>query len=421
MLDWARSILQSSDNPNDHSTMAASSPSRGSPSRFLALPLEIRELVYHHLLSPATTKHTSNEGYARYKFDLRLFRTNQQIRDESLHVFRRLYQFVRIQTPWPQAQQHVAIEGYVPIICSDQRAAKFKNHHMLVDIDTPEFPFTTDIHSFVCTLDDLSLFTQMWFYSDLGHSDQLNPHLRLTLTIQDPYVPVGGDPTIPVSLQRRLLNPFSIVKNLYTFTLNGPPQLSKSLEKDVRKAMAVPYDPPEKCLEAADRLKSLGNEALNKGNYREAIRQYEASFLAMHILVKGRRRNVWADAFFHADLRGGTFNGQNGHSVRLLLRIRLVANTVLAYLKLGEPEEAEFWGMRTITLFRNAVGGAEDTAMQGFFASKEIGKIYYRTALAEKELGNRDGARELINLAAKYLPGDRIVQEEVGRLALKLG
>ncbi|KAL9616461.1 MAG: hypothetical protein Q9160_008677 [Pyrenula sp. 1 TL-2023] len=392
------------------------------PSHFLALPVEIRELIYQHLLSVDTTKQTSDDGYARYKFDLSLFRTNRQIHDESLHIFRRLYQFVRIQTPWPQAQQHVASEGYVPIICSGQRAATFKNHHMLVDIDTPEFPFTADIHSFVCIVDDLPLFTQMWFYSDLGHSDQLNPHLRLTLIIQDPYVPVGGEPTIPVSLQRRLLKPFSIVKNLYTFDINGPSQqLSKSLEKDVRKAMTAPYDSPEKCLEAADRLKSLGNDALNKGDYREAIRQYEASFLAMHILVKGRRRNIWADAFFHADLKGGIFDGQNGHTVRLLLRIRLVANIVLAYLKLGEAEEARFWGMRTITLFRDAVGGTEDTAMQGFFASKEIGKIYYRTALAKKELGDRGGARELINIAAKYLPGDRIVQEEVGRLALKLG
>lgn len=420
MLDWACSLFNRSDEAYASTAMANSMPLH--TSRFLTLPPEIRETIYRYILSTASTKETHETGYARYKFDLALFLVNRQVHDESSHIFHRLYHFIRIQTPWPQAQQHVAIEGYVPIICWAERAMNFKNYHMLVNINTPEFPFSSDTHSFVCLHEDLPLFTQMWFYSDLGHPHQLNPHLALTLTIRDPYVPVGGEPNIPMSLQRQLLLPFSRIKNLHTFNIHGPPSfaLSKSLEADVRAAMAIPHESPEKCLENADRLKGLGNDALNRGDFREAIQQYEASFLAMHIFVRGRRRNVWADAFFHTELKGGVFDGQSGHAVRLLMRIRLVANTVLAYLKVREPEEAHFWGMRTIGLFRDAVGG-EDMAMQGFYASKEIGKIYYRTALAKKELGDRDGARELVKVASRYLPDDRIVSNEMANLALKLG
>lgn len=418
MLAWASSFFQASSQSDNLPTMPTSSPDR--PSRFLNLPLEIRELIYRNVLSTESTKETSETGYARYKFDLNLFLINRQVHDESTHIFRRLYHFIRIQTPWPQAQQHVAIEGYVPIICWGRKAENFKNYHMLINIDTPEFPFATDMHSFVCLLDDLPLFNQMWYYSDLGHPEQLNPHLGLALTMQDPYVPVGGEPNVPMWLQRRLLNSFSLVKNLHTFNIYGPPSLSKTLQSDLKTVMNEPYESPEACLEKADKLKGQGNDASKRGDYQDAIKLYEAAFLAMHIFVKGRRRNVWADAFFHTELKGGTFDGQSGHAVRLLLRLRLVANTVLAYLKQGLTEEAKFWGMRTINLLRDSTGG-EDVVMQGFIGSKEIGKIYYRTALAKKDLKDRAGARELIQVAAKYLPHDRIVREEMGNLALKLG
>ena len=50
-----------------------------------------------------------------------------------------------------------------------------------------------------------------------------------------------------------------------------------------------------------------------------------------------------------------------------------------------------------------------------------MGKIYYRTALAFKELGNKAQARKLLNVASVYLPGNESVQKEIADCALRLG
>lgn len=89
--------------------------------------------------------------------------------------------------------------------------------------------------------------------------------------------------------------------------------------------------------------------------------------------------------------------------------------------------------MRTIAMIRHAIGipdGAEapspqDEAILNFVAASEMGKIYYRTALAVKEL-NEDGdgksqARKLLKVAQIYLPRDESVAKEVAAVALRLG
>lgn len=102
--------------------------------------------------------------------------------------------------------------------------------------------------------------------------------------------------------------------------------------------------------------------------------------------------------------------------------MRLVANIILAYLKLANYDEAKFWGIRSINLFRGTMGDAEDggegedEAMLGFPAAREMGKMYYRTGLAMKELGEREKATGLMKTAVKYLPGDAIVRKDLDEL-----
>ena len=85
----------------------------------------------------------------------------------------------------------------------------------------------------------------------------------------------------------------------------------------------------------------------------------------MHIVVRGRWRQVHAEAFFARQLRGpgegpageagsGIWKGRNGALERLMLRVQLVANTCLAYLKLRLWREVVFWGMRSVGMMRQA-------------------------------------------------------------------
>ena len=211
--------------------------------------------------------------------------------------------------------------------------------------------------------------------------------------------------------------PFGIVKGLSEVDVRG--ECYDSVQRTLKEEMAVPNKSPEQCLEEATKLKDAGNEALTKTQYLAAIRLYEESFLAMHIVCKGRSRWVWADAFFQKELQGGTFDKQHGHMVRMVLRIRLVANMVLAFLKLGNSQEAYFWGKRSIDIMKESTG--TDEPMTGFVAAKELGKIYYRTGLACKELGYNIEARQFIKVAAAYLPNDAIVGKELAAVAPRLG
>lgn len=263
----------------------------------------------------------------------------------------------------------------------------------------------------------------MWFLADLS-LPQLNTHFRLTLKLRNPHVTSFADPMLSKSLQQRLLLPFGAVKNLGELYIIGPHY--PSVEKALRETMTIPVKTPEVCLEEAHTLKDQGNALLQQGKYRDAIAKYEASFAAIFILCKGRRRDIWAEAHFQTTLTSGTFKDQNGGLVCMTLRVRLVANICQAYLKLREYEETQFWGMRTIKMIRIAMLGdgegnmEDDEVFVQIPAAAEVGKIYYRTGIATRELGDPDEARRLLRVAEKYLPNDPQVKRDLATVAPRL-
>ena len=390
--------------------------------RLLDLPGEIREQIYREILSTANSRRDLGDGCSEYQFDVNILRTNRQIYNEAKRIQEKNV-FVKITTPWPEAEGHISTEGKVPMLARGENAQRFEGYRLHVCIDTPGVFPRNETHSMVICGEDLEAFTRMWRFSNLNHQG-LNRHLRLRLHIQDPY---NSERKIPKKLQQRLLMPFSVIKNLDNISIEGPKLLS-SVKDALIAAQKVPDLTPEECLERATMLKEAGNNALKTGRYREALQNYFDSFEAIHIIVSGRTRTVHADAYFIRQLTSGIYKDQRGDYVRLILRVRLVANTILAYLKLQEWAEAHFWGKRSITLFRQSVydraepddgdpqgdwlGWSEDEQVGFFPASSEVGKIYYRTALASRALGKAGEAEKLIRIAASYLPNDEVVQRE---------
>jgi hypothetical protein len=402
---------------------------RPSP-HLLTLPPEIRESIYKLLLNPAANRLLEEDEYSSYDYReaFVLFKINSQICIEARKVFRDLNVFVRIETPWPEALDHVAIEGHVPILMKKERARRFTGHSMSVVIDAPWHAMQDreTVH-FIILLDDLEKFTKVWFYADLSHPG-MNSYLSLVLRLRDPYTPEWEEKRMPKWLQQKLLLPFGMVKELREMVVDGDPKPFAAVVKELRALQAVPYQSAEYCLSETTRKKVEGNAELTAGNFNAALRLYTEAWEAMHVVVKGRQRHVHADAFFGRELKEDPFKGKNGQAERLVLRVQLVANTCLAYLKLHDWEEARFWGMRSIRMLREAMGAdemheipAEDEAVLGFPAADQMGKIYYRTALAFKELNDKAAARKLLRVASIYLPRDESVRKELQACALKLG
>jgi hypothetical protein len=241
----------------------------------------------------------------------------------------------------------------------------------------------------------------------------------LALHLQNPLAVGTEHPDelrIPNPVQHKLLLPFGAVRNLRKLEIIG--DCNDTIVKEMKDKMEIPYDSPEKCLEEATKLKDAGNEAL-KRSPQEAIDLYIESFRKIHIVCVGRRRSIWGDAWFDIILRNGPFKDQHGQMVRMILRVRLVANIVKAYLDLEDYVEAHFWGLRTINLMRQGMDD-EDVTMIGFPAAPAIGRIYYRTGFAAKRLGDESEARKLLRVAAAYLPNDHGIQRELASVQLRL-
>ena len=393
-------------------------------SRFLEYPPEIRIQIYSEILSTTNSRVESNdpEEPARYEYQLAILSTCRQIYREAKKVFQDNV-FVKITTPWPEAIDHIRSEGKVPSVATGDKAQSFQDFHLWVFIDTPAGPHATNRgeSSMLISLEDLESFNKFWHYSNLNFYG-LNRHLRLKLTVRDPHVP---DRKIPKALQTRLLMPFGMIKGLDSFTVEGS-KLLPSVDEALKKERAIPDTTPEECLEKGFALKEAGNALLKLGIYSQALQKYFDSFEAIHINVSGRVRTVHCDGFYIRDLSSGTYKGQRGDFARGVLRVQLVANIVLAFLKLEDFVEAHFWGKRSILLFRHSVTGEHnDDISDGdqdwltqilavrFPAQDAMGKIFFRTALACKALGESTDVKTLMRAAAVCLPHDEIVQTEL--------
>ena len=300
----------------------------------------------------------------------------------------------------------------MPLLLRADRADAFKDAHLSAVIEVPSMHYSrASTSKFVICADDADAFCRMWFYSDLTYTG-LNNHLVLRLHLRNPSPRAGSDADVglPTSLQRHLLAPFAQIKNLHAAEIDGT--VDASVKSDFARALAEPHDSPEACLTRCAALKGQGTAALQQRRYADALSLYERAFAAMHIVVAGRRRTVWADPFFEKTLEGGLFDAQPGGVVRMTLRIALVADVVLAHLRLGQPAEARFWGARSIDLMRQYLGDVADVPRPGFPGAAEWGEIYYRTGLACRAVGEEVEARELIRIAADWLPNDWDVQQE---------
>lgn len=402
------------------------------PFRFLDLPPEIRDQIYHDVLSCDSARRPpdNDEEPGSYRFDLGILRTNKQIYRESKKAFEDNI-FIKITTPWSESIGHISSEGRVPIITTGPQAEHFRSFHLGVWIDAPRVPHRGTAYSMVICLHDLPAFTRMWRFSNLNHQG-LNPHLRLQLTLQDPHVPGRK---IPKALQIRLLQPFGDVKDLHSFSVEGDKVLP-SVEEALKKDQGTPEPSPEECLENATALKDAGNKSFQTGDYDAALQHYTDAFAAIHITVSGRKRYIHADGYYTRELSSGPYQGQRSDYARLILRVKLVANFIHTYLKMEEWGEARFWGKRSIIMFRSSLIGdtsddlggdgktwawVKESATMGFPAPAEVGKIFYRTALASRKLGYQKEVTNLLAAAAVYLPHDEVIQAEALKDSTHIG
>lgn len=394
----------------------------------LDLPREIRDHIYTLLLAPSANRHTTADEQTTYTYThSSLLQTSRQIYHEARHILLEQNTFIKITTPFPQSRFHVAEDGVV-IITADDHAKRFTQHTLEVKIDLPTMPEEREEDTFVIHVDSLEKFCESWYYS-AADNPLLNPHLTLELMLRDPFAvsALNASSLVPQQplkkpLQETLLFPFGRVKNLRSVNVSGTSDPDASTIAEMKSLMAIPLGTPTERLVLANSHKDAGNAALMANQPTEALEHYRKAWEALFIIVKGKHRKLHGEAYFEETL-SDPFEGQYGSMVRLVLRVRLVANSLLAYLKLKDWDTAVHIGMRTINLIRQGQESLapEQEAANGWMAGSEMGKIYYRTAVAFREMDDKYEARALLKVAVLFLPNDARVREMIRECALRLG
>ncbi|KAL9100079.1 MAG: hypothetical protein Q9163_004503 [Psora crenata] len=422
------------------------SPVQATRISFFSFPPEVREHIYKILLRSVNNRYhaTEGDGGPYYHFDLRILRVSRLIRHEAIKVFQDNV-FVKITTPWPETLLHVYSESSTAMVTTGLQASYFQSYHLRVYVDAPNLtPWsaaTNEVYSMITCVEELDALTRLWHFSNLNGLRQINPHLRLRLDLQNPHV---RHERIPKALQRRLILPFGNVKDLHSteFNFHGKPFFGHAVDEDVRETVIrtqnLPTPTPEECIASALAHKEAGNQKMQAKGYNAALQEYFKAFEAIHIFIKGRKREIHCDNYYAHQLRSGVYQHLYGHYVRMMLRIQLVANTVFAYIKMENWEEAYFWGRRSVVLFRSTMTNSEEIGGPGWeewvnesyalvFGGKEdMGKLFYRTALAARKIDRADyeykKAMEidsLIMAAGKYLGDDPLVQAEVNAMHIR--
>jgi hypothetical protein len=287
----------------------------------------------------------------------------------------------------------------VPIVCTDTHADTFSSHSALVQITAP-FHQAVPEHTVIVLLDDLHLFTQTWYYSALSYP-MLNDRLSTTFALRNAAT--------PLAVQKRLLLPFTQIKGLYHMEVRG---YADDIKRDLERGMAVPIPSLAQCCDEAASYMDKGDAAISH-SAQDALDAYIAAFRSIHILIHGRTRRVLADVFFHATITTGRFAGQTGMTVRVVLRLKLVARVVLAHLRLNHPDDAAFWGMRSIRIMRESMDVEFEDFLAEFVGGEDVGLIYVRTGVAVWMLEAQgqgfegEGSEKIWVLARKFLRGRR--------------
>lgn len=265
---------------------------------------------------------------------------------------------------------HISTEGLVPIVCTSPAAELFKTHTATVQITAP-FHHAVPEHTAVLLLDDLHLFAQTWYYSALSYP-MLNDRLSTTFRLVIPS---------PPHLQRRLLLPFGNIKGMSSMHTTG---YLSAITTELEARMKTPLPTLSQTLETATHHLETGDQHLAANNPTDALSSYTAAFHAIHILIHApsRTRRILADAFFHAVIPSGRYAGQTGMTVRIVLRLKLMARYVHAHLCLGRYDDAAFWGMRSIRILRDALDTQFEAFLTDVVGAPDVGFIHLRTAVA---------------------------------------
>ncbi|KAH8765583.1 hypothetical protein F5883DRAFT_102087 [Diaporthe sp. PMI_573] len=398
------------------------------PFRFLDLPIEVRNAIYHAILCeppPAKLRRVEQadllwlpEGMAMitHPSETQILQSNRQIHAEARDVMLRGNQFIRIQARGiGQVIKGFLLARQIPIIRTTARSRdRFRGHVMTHSIelasdkpaDFPGSEHDTDV-DLVILLRDLGLFCEALATRGVLMVRGFGSLTRHKLTIQNPFESTLSPSFLGEKNQERLLQPYrDHLRGFSHFSVDG--RVSSSLAESVKSAVAKEdLAKPGEVLAEFRRNKDLGNRYFRQKEFHKAAEAYTTGYIKVALIRNG---NLWS----HIAAKGGqTFL----HAIsETYYQVCLnCAQNILVFLR--ETSESDrtkirYYCGKADYHIKSAMAAGDNFTTDWRPNLQQMAKLSFRAASIERVLGNMDAAKSLIDIARQQAPSDPVIRRE---------
>lgn len=398
------------------------------PFRFLDLPIEVRNAIYHVILCdppPAKLRRVEQadllwlpEGMAmiRHPSEMHILQTSRQVHAEARDAMLRGNQFIRIRAQGVgQVIKGFLLARQIPIIhITALSRNRFKGYVMTHSIeltcDRPEdFPgpkHETDV-DLVILRRDLDLFCEALAVRGTLMVRGFGSLTRHTLTIHNPFDSTISKDFMSEKNQERLLQPYRHhLRGFSRFSIDG--NVSAPLAESVKKAVAEEDLPlPEEVLADFKRNKDMGNRYFRQKEFHKAAEAYTTGYIKVALIRNG---NLWqqvaangGQSFLHAI-------AETYYQVCLNC-----AQNILVFLReTSESDQTKirYYCGKADYHVKSAMAAGDNFTTDWRPNLQQMAKLSFRAASIERVLGNMDAAKSLIDIARQQSPSDPVIRRE---------
>ncbi|KAI0843529.1 hypothetical protein F5Y06DRAFT_302673 [Hypoxylon sp. FL0890] len=216
-------------------------------SRFLSLPLEIRQAIYRETLRPYEARQknagpqTSSRRFVLHRMDTEILRVNRQVSKEAYEVMLKSHMFIRIVTRGVDLKD-VFYNNPMPVLSMDKglvrRCKALAMTHGIIRHDTS----ATNYHLLI-VCKDLDLFCRCLAEGE-SRIDGFGADTIHTIILHDPFTSTSTPNYLNVTNQERLLQPYKEhIRGFPSFRLTGDvdPSLANILAAEIRRPVKLDH------------------------------------------------------------------------------------------------------------------------------------------------------------------------------------